>query len=85
MTGFSLAPNPAGSEVTFKLAELAESLEVTFEIYNSLGQLLLRKDFGKVASVNDRIDLGDIGSGLYLVSVRAGGQRFEQKLVVSKG
>ena len=80
----TLAPNPAGNEVAFKMAELGESQKVTFEIYNSLGQLLLRKEFGQVAYVNERIDLSGIVSGLYIVSVKAGQQRFEQKLVISK-
>ncbi|MBK9016255.1 MAG: T9SS type A sorting domain-containing protein [Saprospiraceae bacterium] len=70
--------------MTFKLAEMAESQEVTFEIYNQLGQRVLRQGFGKVAYVNERIDLSGIGSGLYIVSVRAGGERFEQKLVVGR-
>ncbi len=82
---FSLAPNPAGSEVTFKLAEMVESQEVTFEIYNQLGQLVLRQDFGKTSYVNERIDISSIGSGLYIVSVKAGGQHYEQKLVIGKG
>ncbi|MBK9017878.1 MAG: T9SS type A sorting domain-containing protein [Saprospiraceae bacterium] len=80
---FSLAPNPASSEVTFKLAELTESQSVTFEIYNSIGQLLLRKDFGKVRYINERIDLDGLSNGLYIVSVKAGTERFEQKLVIN--
>ncbi len=84
MLDFSLAPNPASSEVTFKLAELTEPQAVVFELYNALGQQLLRKDFGKVGFVNEQIDLGGIGNGLYIVSVIAGGERYEQKLVISK-
>ncbi len=80
---FSLAPNPAGREVTFKLSELAESQAVTLEIYNNIGQLLLRKDFGKVRSVNERIELNGLSNGLYIVSVKAGTERFEQKLVIN--
>jgi Secretion system C-terminal sorting domain len=81
---FSLAPNPASSEVTFKLAELTEPQAVVFELYNALGQQLLRKDFGRTSYLNERIDLAGIGNGLYIVSVKAGGQRYEQKLVISK-
>ncbi len=81
---FNLAPNPAGNEVTFKLAELAEAQEVTLEVYNYLGQVVIRQDFGKVASVNARINLSGIQSGMYIVSVKAGNERFEQKLVVGK-
>jgi Secretion system C-terminal sorting domain len=81
---FSLAPNPASNEVTFKLAELTEPQAVVFELYNALGQQLLSKDFGKVGFVNEQIDLGSIGNGLYIVSIIAGGERYEQKLVISK-
>ena len=81
---FSLAPNPARNEVKFILSELAERQAVVFEIYNQLGQLVLRQDFGKVTYLNERIDLSGIGSGLYIVSVKAGGERFEQKLVIGK-
>ncbi len=81
---FSLAPNPAGNEVTFKLAEMPESQEVVFEMYNQLGQLVLRQEFGQVSYVNERIDLTGIGSGLYIVSVKAGEVRHEQKLVVGR-
>ena len=34
--------------------------------------------------VNEGIDLGGIGDGLYIVSLRTGGERYEQKLVISK-
>jgi hypothetical protein len=57
---------------------------VSFEIYNYMGQRLLRKEFGKVAYVNERVDLSGISAGLYIVSVKAGVQRFERKLVVNK-
>ncbi len=83
-TSFSLAPNPANDEVTFQLAELPEAQVVSFEIYNYMGQRLLRKEFGKVAFVNERVDLSGISAGLYIVSVKAGDQRFERKLVVNK-
>ncbi len=81
---FSLAPNPAGREVTFKLAELADDQAVTLEIYNNLGQRVLRNEYGKVRYLNERIDLKDLGNGLYIVSVKVGNERHEQKLVISK-
>ncbi len=81
---FSLAPNPAGSEVTLKLSDMGGEQEVSVEIFNQLGQRVLVRKLGQVASVNERIDLSGIGSGLYIVSVRAGGERFEQKLVIGK-
>jgi len=81
---FTVAPNPASSEVTFKLAEMKDAQDVKFEIYNQLGQLVLSKNFGNVTFVNESIDLSSIGTGLYLVSVKAGSERYEQKLVIGK-
>ncbi|MBK8564035.1 MAG: T9SS type A sorting domain-containing protein [Saprospiraceae bacterium] len=81
---FSLSPNPASNMVTFMMAELAEPQAVVFELYNSLGQQLLRKDLGKLSFVNEQIDLGGFGNGLYYVNVRAGNERYVHKLVISK-
>jgi len=79
-----LAPNPASREVVLQLTELPEMQEVTMAVFNSLGQQVLYQDLGVVTFVNERIDLGGLSSGLYIVVVKAGGQRFEQKLVISK-
>jgi hypothetical protein len=81
---FSLAPNPASNEVIFQMAELSEAQEVTFELYNYLGQQVLRKAFGKVSYINERIDLGGVRSGMYIVSIKAGKQRMDKKLFISK-
>jgi hypothetical protein len=66
------------------MAELSEAQEVTFELYNYLGQQVLRKAFGKVSYINERIDLGGVRSGMYIVSIKAGKQRMDKKLFISK-
>jgi len=80
----SLAPNPTSGRVNVKLTGLAEAQEVKMEIHNMLGQLVLSKDLGQTKIVDEQMDLYRLGSGMYIVSVRAGGQRFEQKLVVER-
>ncbi|MBK8567611.1 MAG: T9SS type A sorting domain-containing protein [Saprospiraceae bacterium] len=45
--------------------------------------MVLRKEFGRVANLNERLDLSGFGSGIYFVSLRVGGERFGQKLVVN--
>ena len=70
--------------MNFTLNTLGEAQEVTFTLYNQLGQQMLRREFGKVRYLNERIDLSGIGSGLYIVSVKAGEQRHEKKLVINK-
>jgi hypothetical protein len=81
---FDVVPNPASSQAVLRLAELQAPQEVVAEVYNQFGQLVLRKDFGEVSYLNEEIDLVGLSSGLYIVNVKAGGQRFEQKLVVEK-
>lgn len=44
----------------------------------------VRRDFGKVTYVNENIELSGIGNGLYVVSIKVGNERYEQKLVISK-
>jgi hypothetical protein len=81
----SLAPNPAGSFVTISLEPLEEEREAVLEIYNQFGQLVLRKDLGVIGQLNDRIDIHAFNAGVYYVSLMVGGERFEQRLLVSKG
>lgn len=81
---FSLSPNPTANEVTVKLSGLAEAQNVVMTIYNSLGQAVLSRDFGSTAYLNERIDLQGIGGGLYIVTVKAGSERYEQKLVINR-
>ncbi|MCC6724150.1 MAG: T9SS type A sorting domain-containing protein, partial [Saprospiraceae bacterium] len=82
---FSISPNPASREVIFRMTELAESQAVVLELYNSLGQLVLRKDFGSATYLNEQIDLTGVGDGIYMLSVKAGANHFAQILVISKG
>jgi hypothetical protein len=82
--GFVLAPNPAGHEVIVQILDMKEASEVVVELYNSLGQQVLRKDMGTTDYLNERLDLSGLGNGLYIVSVKAGSERFEKKLIVEK-
>ncbi|MBK8567576.1 MAG: T9SS type A sorting domain-containing protein [Saprospiraceae bacterium] len=45
---------------------------------------MLRKEFGKVAGLDERLDLTGLGNGMYFVSLRAGGEKFGQRLVISR-
>ncbi len=81
---FELLPNPASAEVKVKLAGIAEGQEVSLEVYNSIGQKMLQIELGEVSYVNERIDLGSFGNGLYFVTVKVGAESFEQRLVVNK-
>jgi hypothetical protein len=81
---FELTPNPTKGEVMFSLIDAVEGKEVTLELFNSLGQKVFHKEYGTVSSLRDRLELGILGSGLYFVSLKVGGERFEQKLVIDR-
>ncbi len=82
---FSLAPNPAGSFVNVRIEQLDEEQEATMEVYNQYGQLVLRKEFGVIGQLNDKVDVRQFNSGVYIVTMKVGGVRFEQRLLVNKG
>nr|MCU0345988.1 T9SS type A sorting domain-containing protein [Saprospiraceae bacterium] len=81
---FEVVPNPASSDVNIKFAEIAEGKLVSIEIINALGQKVMHRQLGEVSYVNERMDLGGIGNGIYFVRVKIGDEQFEQKLVISK-
>ncbi|MBK8567574.1 MAG: T9SS type A sorting domain-containing protein [Saprospiraceae bacterium] len=78
-----MAPNPCNF-VTVQLGQLEEEQEAVLEIYNQYGQLVLRKDYGVVGQLDDRIDIRQFHTGIYIVSMKVGGERFEQRLLVNK-
>jgi hypothetical protein len=79
-----VSPNPAAGVVTLRLGDWSGRQEVSFEIVNALGQVMLRKSLGKVESFHEEVDLSRFDRGIYRVRVQAGGRQFEQKLVVSR-
>jgi hypothetical protein len=81
---FSVVPNPASDYAVLKLAEMEAPQEVVAEVYNQFGQLVLRKDFGPVNQLNERIDMRHFVSGFYFVSLRVGDEKYEQKLVIAR-
>ncbi len=81
---FVLAPNPAAHNFNLQIMGANAENEVEMEVYNAFGQLVLRKDFGVVDQVSELVDVSALGNGLYIVSVKAGGEHLEQKLVIAR-
>ncbi|MBI1227952.1 MAG: T9SS type A sorting domain-containing protein [Bacteroidetes bacterium] len=81
---YLLAPNPASDEVTFTFRQQEAPEAVSIEIYNGIGQQMLRKEYGAVANISERISLGHFGTGIYFVRIKAGDAYYQQKLIISK-
>jgi hypothetical protein len=79
-----IVPNPASSDVNIRLTDIAENAEVSLEIINALGQKVMVRKYGAVGFLNEKLDLNGLGNGIYVVIVKAGETRFEQKLVVAR-
>jgi len=75
-TGAYAYPNPAGETATVLLAEM-ESGEI--EIFNFLGEQILRKEFKMEKSIP--LSVSSLSSGIYFIKISVGGKSFFKKLV----
>lgn len=80
---FSLVPNPASEDVTVNFIS-SESTNETIYIYDSNGLIKLSKDVNCNAGVNaTRLDISELGKGLYFVLLNIDGKIFKSKLVIN--
>ncbi len=64
--GFSFYPNPVNNRLTIKSSEVITKIEV----YNLLGQKIIRKKLNQELYIND-LDLSELSTGNYLIKVYA--------------
>ncbi len=75
---FSLLPNPAHSELYIR-GEFDKN--ATYDVIDALGHLIAN---GEIRGLNNRIDVSDLSSGIYLVKVKSGEKTGVQRLVIAK-
>ncbi|MCX6297420.1 MAG: T9SS type A sorting domain-containing protein [Bacteroidetes bacterium] len=63
--GIFVYPNPTSSALSLQVDKLTENLSYT--IYNSLGQILMT---GKITSLVTSLDMQNLNSGMYLIEIR---------------
>ncbi len=78
----SVYPNPASGNLNFKWnASGTEYIDV--HLYNSIGEEVLRGEKIKVNSVTEnRIDISQLTSGIYLLEIENGNSRVTKKIIV---
>ncbi|MFH2054761.1 MAG: FlgD immunoglobulin-like domain containing protein, partial [bacterium] len=91
--GFALGqnyPNPFNASTTVRFA-LPRSAEVTFEVFNILGQVVARQDLGLLAAGEYQIEWDgadhsgvELPSGLYLYRLQAGNISQTRKMLLLK-
>jgi hypothetical protein len=80
----TLSPNPARGRITV-ICKTAASAELELEVTDLLGRVVLRRERGAVwplASAEFSLDLHGVPRGLYVLTVRSGSQRRNEKLLL---
>jgi len=77
-------PNPANDQVNINLnMEQSENVEVS--IFNTVGQVVLNKNYGSLNGVNTlNIQLGDLTTGIYFVKIAVGDKVYTKPLQITK-
>jgi len=69
----SIFPNPATDEINVKM-EAFYGKNVTISMQNQLGQVMLQRDIDDVQDATERIELTNLPSGIYILTLRTAGQ-----------
>lgn len=78
-----IAPNPNSG--SFSVRGNITSSSAAIEVYNTVGQLVIRKDLSPVNStIDERIDLQDAANGIYFVKVTGGQESKTYRMVIQK-
>lgn len=78
----SVYPNPASSEAQVELTPFLGQ-NIRLSVYNGLGARVFYQEMDEVQTTAERLDLGRLDKGLYLISVETGnGGHFSSKLAV---
>ncbi|MCE3228263.1 MAG: BNR/Asp-box repeat protein [Bacteroidetes bacterium] len=82
VSGAVIYPNPASRHATV-LIDMKNEAAVDIEVYSTIGQLMKSsKTNTQIGENNIRIDLSNLSTGIYLVSIKAGNAVSTKKLIV---
>jgi hypothetical protein len=78
---FAIYPNPASNHFNVKLSnENAENCGI--EIFNITGQKIKQLDLGNAGTIDQKIQIDDLSTGIYMVKTRLGDKTSTRRLVV---
>lgn len=77
---FAIYPNPSNGTFEIQLAELEENFIVN--VYDNAGRVVYTKDFSQTSSSNQVVNLENVSSGIYLVSVKSSKTSTTKKIVI---
>lgn len=70
---FKITPNPASDYINIITNEVIDEIE----LYNLLGSLVIRE-----SAVGSQIDISNLDSGIYLLSIHSGSKKVTKKIVI---
>jgi len=84
-TSLSIYPNPTNDNANVNFT-LSESQDVTIEVYNVVGSVVMNLGLEKVQAGNhtETIDFSNLNAGLYYINIVAGNMTATRKLTVNK-
>ena len=74
-----LYPNPTGENTVTIYSESNLGAGALLEIHNTLGELIKSE---RLAQNQQQLYVGDLSSGVYVVSVKSNNQNYCQKLII---
>jgi len=77
---FSVNPNPANDIINIKMGN---TKNVTVNIHNAIGKIVLTKTFNNISSLDKDINLSELNSGIYFIEVINNGKSQTKKLVIN--
>ena len=80
----SIYPNPTNGEATLNIS-LSDNTNVTFQVYNPLGGLVVnRKEYGNAGENQYRLNLSGQTAGIYFIKIIVENQVFQTKLMLTQ-
>ncbi|MFD2551448.1 T9SS type A sorting domain-containing protein [Bizionia sediminis] len=78
---FSIYPNPANTVLQISATSNMQSHQISFKMYNMLGQEVLTTML-KPFATNQEVDVSGLSSGLYVISLSYNNQLFTDKIII---
>lgn len=80
---FSVFPSPSDGLFSLRPGQ-SNVRELEIEIYNSLGQAVLRKRFSFVPGTDETLDLREFPDGMYVIRGSGDGSSFSRKIMIRR-
>ena len=79
---FTIYPNPNNGEFSIQVNS-SSSNNILVEVYDLRGRLILNKSYDNSGSFNEKLNLGNVQSGLYLLNVSDGSRKSTKKILIN--